>query len=134
MFNVIFSLYYELCPWHSCRSYCLNKFDTSNRVNYFQSIPKYFLECTIWHASHYTGYTFFLFMARGIILISRAWRTWICYYYYAYACYCVYYMRCFNFKYRQYNNRGTVNTYVIYRYCLRMSRTHRRTNIQCRLA
>ena len=65
MFDVIFSLYYELCPWHSCRSYCLNKFDISNRMNYFQSIPKYFLECTIWHASHYTGYTFFLFRARG---------------------------------------------------------------------
>jgi len=42
MFDDIFSLYYELFVVNSCRSYCLNKFDTSDRMNYFQSIVKYF--------------------------------------------------------------------------------------------
>jgi len=120
MFDDIFSLYYELFVVNSCRSYCLNKFDISDRMNYFQSILKYF-----WNVQYgtrritrdtYSSY-FYRCRARGIILISRAWRTWVCYYYYAYVCYYVYYMRCFNFKYRQYNNRAVV-------YYSRINNTH----------
>jgi len=42
MFDDIFSLYYELFAVNSCRSYCLNKFDISDRMNYFQPVLKYF--------------------------------------------------------------------------------------------